>query len=236
MTKMTKMEIVTVSGSPMEILYDGPVDDKARPAILLMYHRGGFDGFTKLVVRTLVEAGYRVAAPDVSHRTSRDVPMRDRKQYFKDSEVVADMQAAYEFLKARPEVRADAISLMGHCMGGRMAVLGGGALQGLRSLVVLYGGGVMLSWGQEPVTPFDMIKNIRCPVIGFSGGKDVNPSPENMRKISDEMSKHGVRHEFHLYPDVGHGFQNPEHGAPKELAAAKDSWQKILAFLANVSN
>jgi carboxymethylenebutenolidase len=232
---MTNMETISVGGSPMEILYDGPADDKTRPAILLMYHRGGFDGFTKLVVRTLVEAGYRVAAPDVSHRTSRDVPMKDRKQYFKDSEVLADMQAAYVFLKARPEVRADAISLMGHCMGGRMAVLGGGALKGLRSLVVLYGGGVMLSWGQEAVTPFDRIKDIRCPVIAFSGDKDVNPSPDDMRKISAEMERQGIQHEFHLYPDVGHGFQNPEHGAPEELAAGQDSWQKTLAFLARVS-
>ncbi|MFN4281356.1 MAG: dienelactone hydrolase family protein [Alphaproteobacteria bacterium] len=232
---MAQMITVTVDGSPMEIMWDGPAGDQPRPAILLMYHRGGFDDFTKLAVKTLVDAGYRVAVPDVSHRTSRDVPMKDRKQFFKDAEVVADMRAALDFLKARPDVRGDAISLMGHCMGGRMTVLGGGALPGLRSLVVFYGGGVMIPWGDGPATPFDGIKNIACPVIGFSGGQDTNPSPENMRAISAEMDKHGVTHQFHLYPDVGHGFQNPAHDSPAERAAAKDSWQKALAFLAEVS-
>lgn len=232
---MATIETITVGGSPMEIYCDGPTGDAPRPGILLMYHRGGVDDFTKLVVRTLVEAGYHVAVPDVSHRTSRDVPMHDRKQYFKDPEVVADMQAAYAFLKARPGVRADAISLMGHCMGGRMTILGGGTLKGLRSLVVLYGGGVMIPWGDGPATPFDGIKNISCPVIAFSGGKDVNPSPENMRQIAAEMERHGIKHDFHLYPEVGHGFQNPAHGSPAEQAAARDSWSKALAFLDAVS-
>lgn len=228
---MSRMETITVNGSPMEILYDGPAGSEARPGILLMYHRGGFDGFTGLVVKTLVDAGYRVAVPDVSHRTPRSVPMKDRKQYFKDAEVIADMKAGYEFLKAKPEVLGGNITLMGHCMGGRMAFLGGGAIAGFRALVVFYGGGVMLPWGDGPHTPFDLLKNIRCPVIGFSGAKDPNPSPEHMRQISAELKKHGVSHEFHLYPDVGHGFQNPEHGSPEEQAAAKDSWEKAFSFL-----
>jgi carboxymethylenebutenolidase len=228
---MSKMETIVVGGSPMDVLYDGPADSKARPGILLMYHRGGFDDFTKLVVKTLVDAGYRVAVPDVSHRTSRDVPMKDRKQYFKDAEVIADMKAGYEFLKARPEVLGGSITLMGHCMGGRMAFLGGGAIPGFSALVVFYGGGVLLPWGEGPQTPFDLLKNIRCPVIGFSGGQDTNPSPEHMEQISAELKKHGVKHDFHLYPDVGHGFQNPAHGSPEEQAAAKDSWEKAFKFL-----
>jgi carboxymethylenebutenolidase len=228
---MAKMESITVGGSAMEILYDGPADSQPRPGILLMYHRGGFDDFTALVVKTLVDAGYRVAVPDVSHRTSRSVPMKDRKQYFKDAEVIDDMKAAYAFLKARPEVLADNVTLMGHCMGGRMAFLGGGAIAGFKALVVFYGGGVMLPWGEGPQTPFDLLKNIRCPVISFSGGLDKNPSPENMQQISAELKKHGVAHDFHLYPDVGHGFQNPAHGSPEEQAAAKDSWDKAFRFL-----
>jgi carboxymethylenebutenolidase len=227
-------ETITVGGSPMEIYVDGPPDGKKRPAILLMYHREGVDDFTKLVVKTLVDAGYRVAVPDVSHRTSRDVPMRDRKQYFKDAEIIADMKAGYAFLKARPDVLAGSITLMGHCMGGRMAFLGGGAIEGFSSVVVFYGGGVMLPWGTEPGTPFDLLKNINCPVIAFSGGQDTNPSPENMRQIAAELTKHGVQHDFHLYPDVGHGFHNPAHSSPEEQAAARDSWGKALGFLRQV--
>lgn len=228
---MARMETVAVGGSPMDIYYDGPADTVPRPTVLLMYHRGGIDGFTKSVVATLAEAGYRVAVPDVSHRVARDVPMAERKKFFKDSEVLADMRAAVAFLKSRREVDGGNLVLMGHCMGGRMTILGAGALRDFRAAVVFYGGGVMLSWGDEGATPFDGIRSIACPVIGFFGDKDVNPSPENVDRIAAEMTRHGIRHVFHRYPDVGHGFQNPAHDSPEERAAAADSWAKTLDFL-----
>ena len=63
---MAKTETITVGGSSMEVYLDGPSDTKARPAIVLMYHRDGLDDFTKLVVKTVVDAGYRVATDELA--------------------------------------------------------------------------------------------------------------------------------------------------------------------------
>lgn len=232
---MASIEKITVGGSTMDVYCDGPADRERRPAVLLMYHREGIDDFTKSVVGVFVGKGYRVAVPDVSHRVSREIPMADRKKFFKDSEVLADMKAAVAFLGSRGDVDAGNISIVGHCMGGRMAFLGAGAIPDFRSLVVFYGGGVTVSWGDEGTTPFDLIKNIRCPVIGFFGENDTNPSPENVRLIEAELKRHGAAYTFHRYPDVGHGFQNPAHDSPEERAAATDSWAKALAFLGSVA-
>jgi dienelactone hydrolase len=46
-----------------------------------------------------------------------------------------------------------------------------------------------------------------------------------------ELTAHDVAHTFHRYPNVGHGFQNPEHNSPAERAASEDAWGKTLAFL-----
>lgn len=220
---------LTVGGSPMGVYLEAPVRTAPGAAILLMYHRGGIDDFTKGIVKRLAAGGYLVAVPDVSHRVPRDVPMTERKQFLKDSEVVADMRATVECLKSRPDVDKDRIVIMGHCMGGRMALLGAGTLPDVKAAVVYYGGGVMLSWGGEGWTPFDKLRNIRCPVIGFFGNKDVNPSPENVNEIDAELTRHGITHTFHRYPDVGHGFQHPE--TPEEEAASEDAWAKAFAFL-----
>jgi carboxymethylenebutenolidase len=220
---------LTVGDSPMDVYLEAPRRAAPGPAILLMYHRGGIDDFTKRLVKRLGAGGYLVAVPDVSHRVSRDVPMTERKQFFKDSEVVADMTATVELLKARPDVARDRIAIVGHCMGGRMALLGAGSLADINAAVVYYGGGVMLSWGNERWTPFDRLGNIRCPVIGFFGNKDTNPSPENVDRIDAELTRHGVDHTFHRYPDVGHGFQRPD--TPEEEAASEDAWAKTFAFL-----
>jgi carboxymethylenebutenolidase len=228
------MASVAVDGHPMDIYIDAPARSEPGPAVVLMYHRDGLDAFTKGVAAKLAAAGYLVAVPDVSHRVARDVAMADRKQFFKDSEVVADIRATVDFLRARSDVDSDRLVIMGHCMGGRMTLLGAGRVPNFRGAVVYYGGGVHLSWGGESQTPFDTLHNIRFPVIGFFGNLDKNPSPEQVDRIDAELARHGIAHEFHRYENAGHGFQNRNPGTPGERAAAEDSWSKTFKFLKSV--
>src|SRR5258708_32143208 len=161
--------------------------------------------------------------------------LAERKNLLKDSEVVADIAATVADLRARPDVAADRIVLLGHCMGGRMALLGAGSLPQFCGLVVYYGGSVNRSWGNEGPTPFERLRNIACPVIGFFGDKDTHPSPQDVDQIDAELGRHGIPHQFHRYPDVGHGFQNPAHDTPQERAAAEDAWGKTVAFLRKIA-
>ena len=215
----------------MDVYLDGPDRNAPGPAIVLMYHRDGIDDFTKRVAGKLSAAGYLVAVPDVSHRVARDIPMADRKQFLKDSEVVADIRAAADYLRGRRDVDKNKLIIMGHCMGGRMALLGAGALPDFTGAVVYYGGGAHLSWGDEGKTPFDTLRDIRIPVVGFFGNLDKNPSPEQVDRIDAELTRHGIAHAFHRYDSAGHGFQNRTPGTPGEQAAAADSWAKTFAFL-----
>ncbi len=231
---MATMPAVTVNGSPMDIYVDAPRGSERSPAVVLMYHRDGLDEFTKGAAAKLRAAGYLVAVPDVSHRSPHDLSMKDRKNFLKDSEVVADIGATIDFLRGRPDVDGDRRVIMGHCMGGRMALLGAGRVHEFRGAVVYYGGGSHLSWGKESQTPFDTLRDIRCPVIGFFGNKDNNPSPEQVDQIDAELTRHGIAHDFHRYEDAGHGFQNRNPGTPGESAATQDSWAKTLAFLKSV--
>ena len=228
------MTSVLVDGHPMNIYLDAPARGAPGPAIVYLYHRDGIDAFTKRIAARLAEAGYLVAVPDVSHRSSRDVPMPDRKQLLKDSEVTADIRATVAFLRARPDVQRDQLVIMGHCMGGRMAMLGAGRIPEFCGAVIYYGGGVHLSWGGETRTPFDDLGNIRFPLIGFFGNKDKNPSSEQVDRMDEELTRYSVPHTFHRYGDAGHGFQNRIPGTPSESAAAQDSWEKTFAFLRSV--
>lgn len=223
-----------VQNSPMEVCLGAPKREAPGPAIVLMYHRGGIDGFTRLVVDRLVAGGYVVAVPDVYHRAPSGMPMAERKDLLEDSEIVADVEATIGALRERADVDPDKLVVMGHCMGGRMALLIAASLPVFRGAVVLYGGGVMRAWGDGP-PPLEKLKNIRCPVIGFYGNEDKNPSPEDVNRIGAELARHGVAHTFHRYDRVGHGFQNPAHDSPDERAAAEDAWAKTFAFLDHVT-
>ena len=230
---MATMMQMRVQNSTMDVYVDGPTRSEPGPAIVLMYHRGGIDDFTKFVVQRLVGAGYLVAAPEISHRCPQDIPIADRKALLKDAEIVTDIAATLDYLRSRHDVAADQIAIMGHCMGGRLALLAAGSIPDFRAAIVYYGGSVEKSWGDGP-PPLQRLRNIRCPVIGFFGDKDAHPSPEIVNQIDAELTKHGVKHDFHRYPNVGHGFQNPARVTPEERHAAADSWSKTLAFLRKV--
>jgi carboxymethylenebutenolidase len=219
----------------MDVYHGSPPRRAPGPAIVLMYHRGGIDGFTKSVVERLAEGGYLVAVPDVYHRCPAGIEPAERKNFLNDAAIVSDVQATLDALRAHPHVASDSILVMGHCMGGRMALLAAGSLPGFWGAIVYYGGSVMRPWGDGRPAPFDGLCNIRGPVIGFFGDQDTHPSPEDVDRIDAELSAHGIAHEFHRYPEVGHGFQNPTHDSPQERAAAEDAWDKTFAFLRKIA-
>jgi carboxymethylenebutenolidase len=196
-----------------------------------MYHRTGIDDFTKGVVDRLVSAGYLVAVPDIYHRCPSGMPIIERKALLNDTDIVDDVGAMIDALCERANVDADRIVVMGHCMGGRMALLFAGSSDIFCGAVVYYGGGVMRSWGEGPAV-FDRLRNIRCPVIGFFGNEDKNPLPEEVDQIDTELKTHDVEHNFHRYPGVGHGFQNPNRDTARERAAAENGWTRTLASCA----
>ncbi len=236
MAGMTTIRTTTirVDDSPMEVYLGEPTRPARGPAIVVMYHRGGVDAFTKGVVERLAGAGYLAAVPNVYHRAPAAMPLMERKSLLRDSEIVADVAAVVAQLRARPDVAPDRIVVLGHCMGGRMALLAAGSLPQFCGAVIYYGGSVAKSWGDGP-TPFERLRHIACPVIGFFGDQDTHPSPADVSAIDAELTRHGVAHEFHRYPDVGHGFQNPAHDTPPERAAAEDAWTKTFAFLHTVA-
>jgi carboxymethylenebutenolidase len=131
---------IRVGDGTMDMYLGVPVREAEGPAIVLMYHRGGIDAFTKAVVERLADSGYLVAVPDVYHRCPGAMPLSERKSLLRDSEIVSDVQATIDALRSRADVAADRIVVMGHCMGGRMALLAAGQpARLLRSRRLLWG-------------------------------------------------------------------------------------------------
>ena len=52
-----------------------------------------------------------------------------------------------------------------------------------------------------------MPAQIACPLVGFFGDDDTNPSPPTWhRSIDRELTTHGKPHEFHTYAGAGQAF------------------------------
>ena len=228
---MARFDQIEVDASPMRICVAAPDGEGPHPAVIVMCHIGGLDEFTEDRVDRLAAAGYIAAAPDVFHYHDWIEEKGARRASLRDNRIIDDIEACIGHLERTEKVDRERIAILGHCMGGRTAMLGAGSVSLIGPLVIYYGGRTMMSWGGDGPTPFERIPRIRGPVIGFFGLDDTEPSPQDVDKIEAEFKRHNIPCEFHRYEDAGHAFQNFLSAERYREAAANDSWNRTLEFL-----
>ena len=228
---MARFDQIEVNASPMRICVAAPEGEGPHPVVIVMCHIGGLDEFTEDRVDRLAAAGYVAAAPDVFHYHDWIEEKEARRASLRDDSIIDDIEACIGHLERTEKVDRGRIAILGHCMGGRTAMLGAGRISLIGPLVIYYGGRTMKSWGGDGPTPFERIPNIRGPVIGFFGMDDTEPAPEDVDKIEAEFKRHGIACEFHRYEGAGHAFQNFMSAERYREKAASNSWQKTLEFL-----
>jgi len=92
------------------------------------------------------------------------------------------------------------LAVLGFCMGGRKRTCWPAPGPDLAGRGRLLRGNIMKPWEEGPApSPFDLTAQIACPVVGFFGAGRHNPSPDDVKKIDAELTKHGKPHEFHMY-------------------------------------
>jgi len=229
---MARFEELTVDDSPMRLCFEVPAGDGPHPGIIVMCHGLGLDAFTTSVVDRLAQEGYVAAAPHVFHRQTGKEDRAEKIAKMVDGEVVSDMAASIAYLESSTNLDPARLAILGHCMGGRMAFLGACAERRFSAAVIHYSGNVMMSWGDEDPPVFDRLKNITCPVIGYFGNDDDNPSPDDVDAIDAELGRCGIDHEFYRYDGAGHAFQNWNSEIVYREVASDDAWDRTLAFLA----
>lgn len=232
------MDVVTVDveGSTMEVFLFPPAGDGPHPGLVLAQHipvgHTGIenDEFTLTAARRFADNGYFVAAPFIFHWWPKNEDIQVKRDESRDERMVADVRAAFDLLAARDDVDAQRIGIAGHCWGGRVAWLGACHIPELAACAVFYGGRVKLPMGEGNPAPIDMADNIDCPVAGFFGNDDQNPTPADVDDYSAALEQAGVRHEFHRYDGAGHAFQNFPSEERYREEASEDAWGKVLDF------
>jgi len=222
---------LNVGGSPMTVLVARPPVPMPCPAVVLTHHRGGVDDFTQRTAERLAANGFIAAAPRFYHRRPAGEETAVSRQNMNDAEVVSDIAAVVDHLRADAGVRGESLAIMGHCAGGRMAFLGAASNAHFKAAVVFYGGNIFNAEGAGRPAPIALAKDIRCPVLGLFGKEDTNPSPADVAAIAAELTRLGVRHQFHSYDGAGHAFQNFTDKARYRQAVSEDAWARALAFL-----
>jgi carboxymethylenebutenolidase len=237
---MHEIETVDVTApgaerSSMEVFLFRPEGEGPHPALILAQHipvgHAGLehDDFTLAAGERFAAAGFLVAAPFIFHWWPKEAEMMDKARASRDDWTVPDLEATWDLLVNRSDVDAARIGIVGHCWGGRVAWLGAAHLD-VAACATFYGGRIKLALGKGNPTAISLADRIRCPVIGFFGNDDENPSPEDVDDYSAALTEAGVEHEFHRYDGAGHAFQNFPNPDRYREAQSEDAWEKVLAF------
>ena len=196
------------------------------PAVLVIHEWWGLDDWVKDQTRALAREGYVALAADLyrgkvtnkqeeAHQLMMGAP-RDR--------VLRDLKAAFNTLAGRADVRKDRIGVIGWCMGGMYSLALATEEPRLAAVVAYYG---------APPTDAAAVAKLKAPVLGNYGAEDKGPAPEQVKAFEDALKKAGKTVDIKIYPGAGHAFANPNNpwGGYRE-PAAKDAWQRTLAFFA----
>jgi len=201
-----------------------PVGQGPFPALVVIHEWWGLNDQVKEEARRLAAEGYLALAVDLyrgrvaqdrdeAHELSRGLP---------DDRARRDLLAAFAYLAARPDVRADRIGSIGWCMGGGYSLQLALAEPRLAASVIYYG---------RLATDESALAELRAPVLGLFGEEDRGITPESVRAFESALQKLGKPVEVHIYSGAGHAFANSTRPSYRE-AAARDAWEKTRAFLA----
>jgi carboxymethylenebutenolidase len=222
---------IDVDGRGMAAHLAIPDGEGPFPAIVAILHAPGLDDFMHSIVARLADAGFAAVAPDLYHRQDPNVggPL-EKMGLLTDAEVILDVNATAELLRANPAVDAQRLGITGFCMGGRVVYLMAAASANFRAAVAYYGGNIQVPWGASPETPFDRSDEISCPLMFHFGADDTNPSQDDMHKYKETLTALNKEHEFHVYPGAGHAFMNFCNPERYREDATSASWPRTLDF------
>ena len=187
------------------------------PGIVVIQEWWGVDEHVKDVTRRFAQEGYVALAPDLFHGRVTNEPSEAQKltMALDRSRAVRDVQAAVGYIKENPASNGNVVTI-GYCMGGGISLLAG-CQDGLNACIVYYGG---------LPTPLDLLNGVKAPVLAVYGSDE----EARGKQLEQELRTRGKHVELHVYQGANHAFFNDQ-GQRYNAEAARDAWQKTLAFL-----
>lgn len=234
---MYRVEQLMVNGHEMPMLVFEPQGAGPHAGLIVAQHlpvaHAGLelDPFQIKVGERYAQAGYKVAMPFLFHWWPTATDIAIKREEFRDDWTVADLNATFAWLLAQPDVRDDAIGLLGHCWGGRIAWLGACSLPQLAAAALFYGGRVKLEFADGAPAPITLAHQIACPILGIFGNEDANPSREDVDDYEAALCEAKINYAFHRFDGAGHGFQDFTNTERYRESQSEEAWTLALTFL-----
>lgn len=215
---MTNTQRVTFPSSAGEasgvlVTPDQPATGKP-PAIVVLQEWWGINDQIQGVAERYAAAGFLAIVPDLYHG-----------KLAKDADEAGQMMKALDFGKAVQEIAgavafvrdrsSGKVAVTGYCMGGALAFASAVQIRGLSAVVPFYGLPGDLDWTK-----------VDAPVQAHFASHDEWATVAGAQKIKAAIK---APMELHVY-DAQHAFANESRPEVYHAEAAKQAWDRALAF------
>jgi carboxymethylenebutenolidase len=197
------------------------------PGVIVIHEIFGLTDWEPTVADRLAANGLVALVPDLlSSRFARTPASPDSGRkltaLLDPDGVMADLDAAYDYLSRLPAVRKDAIGTIGFCWGGGQSFRYATHNPRLRAAVVCYG----------PAPDSAALPGLRARLLGVYGEDDarINAALPAVRRWLEGLGK---PFEYDIYPGTGHGFLKPGRKG-SDTDQVEKAWQRILTFYREV--
>lgn len=188
--------------------------------VIVIQEWWGLNDHIKDVADRFAAEGFVALAPDLYHGVVTSEPDEAGKllMALDIDRAAKDLSGAIGHLKG---LTGGPVGTVGFCMGGALSLFAACNNDGdVGACVDFYGGHPKVEFNWEGLT---------APVLGLFAEHDdfVNP---NVPGWEAALQQHGKQYEFHTYPGTQHAFFNDSNPDVYNAEAAKDAWERTLAF------
>jgi carboxymethylenebutenolidase len=209
-------------------------DGGGRWALVVVQEAFGVNDHIIDVCGRFAAAGYRTVAPHLFHRDGVNALPYDfdaatpHMRRLTDAGIRADLTAALDHLQAQGFAMAS-IGIVGFCMGGTVALVGGCEFA-LGAAVSFYGGG--LTEGRFGFPPLiELAPTLKAAWLGLYGDLDKGIPVADVEVLRTAAGKAQVPTSIVRYRDAGHAFHCDARPAMYHEQSANDAWNKTLDWL-----
>ena len=204
-----------------------PDDEQNHPAVIVIQEWWGLVPHIKEMAERFAAAGYIALAPDLYHGRAADEPDEARKlaMALDRDKAVAEITAAARYLAALPQTASKKVGVVGWCMGGGLSLSTAAESDDIGAAVCFYG---------RPLDESDTAR-LQAPVLGHFASEDQGIPVADVRAFEQELERHDVPHEIHIYKGAHHAFFNNTRPV-YDLQAAAVAWKRTLNWFGRYLN
>jgi carboxymethylenebutenolidase len=234
-TGLVAGDVSVKSGNDTIPAYEARPDKPGRyPVVVVISEIWGLHEYIRDVARRFGKEGFYAIAPELFQREGGVSQLTDTQEILKivlnvpRKQILQDLSATANYARGQSAALSERVGVTGFCWGGSTTIQYAAYDKNVGGAVAWYGPpGRGYKDEPQPVSGFDVAKDITCPFLGLFGEEDKNPTPEDVRKFEALLKQHDPNVEIVIYPNAGHAF-HADYRQSYRAEAAKDGWKRCV--------